>query len=54
VLAVGLGLQSQFKPGKSNDGPKRKLSLRTARSKWMKQQDKWSKEKAADASARGF
>jgi predicted phage terminase large subunit-like protein len=50
---VGLGLQSQFKPGK-NAGQKKKSQPAYGTIDWMKRQDKWSKEKAAETSARGF
>lgn len=50
---IGRGLQSQFKPGRS-------LAERTPKQpafgtvKWLKQTDKWAKEKAAEVAAGGF
>ncbi|MDI1263867.1 MAG: phage terminase large subunit [bacterium] len=50
---IGLGLQSQFKPGTpaSERGPKQPPfgSLN-----WLKMTDKWAKEKAAEVAAGGF
>jgi predicted phage terminase large subunit-like protein len=48
----GLGLESQIKPGK-NDG-KKKVKPAYGTVNWLKQQDKWSAERQADTSARGF
>lgn len=53
---IGLGLQSQFKPGKSkighNGGPPLEPAFGTV--SWLKHHDKWAKEKAAELAAGGF
>ncbi|WP_439392551.1 phage terminase large subunit [Bradyrhizobium sp. PMVTL-01] len=50
---IGLGLQSQFKPGKSAS-EKKKPQPAYGTVNWLKQHDKWTAEKKAEASARGF
>jgi predicted phage terminase large subunit-like protein len=50
---IGRGLQSQFKPGKSAaERVKKEPAFGTVN--WLRQQDKWSKEKAAEQAAGGF
>ncbi|HEV2155414.1 phage terminase large subunit [Bradyrhizobium sp.] len=50
---IGLGLQSQFKP-RSGAGAAKKAQPAYGTVNWLKQNDKWTKEKQAEVSARGF
>jgi predicted phage terminase large subunit-like protein len=50
---IGLGLQSQFKPGRpASERAKKEPAFGTI--SWMKQNDKWTKEKVAEQAAGGF
>lgn len=49
---IGLGLQSQFKPGKPKEAAKKEPPFGTIA--WMKRSDEWAKEKAAERAAGGF
>lgn len=50
---IGRGLQSQFKPGKpASEREKKEPAFGTAN--WLKLNDKWAKEKAAEQAAGGF
>jgi predicted phage terminase large subunit-like protein len=50
---IGLGLQSQFKPG-SGAGTTRKPEPKFGSVDWLRQNDKWAKEKAAELAVGGF
>ena len=50
---IGLGLQSQFKPGApASERAKKEPAYGTVN--WLRQTDKWSKEKAAERATGGF
>lgn len=51
---IGLGLQSQFAPGKNGAAERRKKQPAYGTLAWVKLQDKWQAEKAATRSAGGF
>lgn len=50
---IGLGLQSQFKPGQTAK-ERQKPAPKFGTVDWLRQNDKWSNEKAAELAAGGF
>lgn len=51
---IGVGLQSQYSPGKSSAAEKAKQQPAPFTLEWVKLHDRWSKEQAATTAAGGF